>query len=143
MAHFFLPIALLDIVFCTDLVADNFFKTVNTNLAHPVYKKTFLLLTGLLFGFFFKYTKRKVINSSILFFFFFLIVPVYKSILELLNTQRSGVGWKWNWHFYQLMKPKFRLTFLSYLSSIPLFYNHFMERIKRISLFAKRDLFPF
>ncbi len=33
---FFLPIALLYISFCIDLVANNFFKTVNTNSEHPV-----------------------------------------------------------------------------------------------------------
>ncbi len=36
MAYFLLLIALLNIVFCINLVASNFFKTVNTNLEHPV-----------------------------------------------------------------------------------------------------------
>ncbi len=36
MAYFLLPIVLLDVDFCIDLVANNFFKIVNTNLEHPV-----------------------------------------------------------------------------------------------------------
>ncbi len=41
---FFLPIALFDIFFCMDLVANNFFKTVNTNmntlyLKHIIWEK--------------------------------------------------------------------------------------------------------
>ncbi len=37
MAYFFLLIALLDFFFfCIELVTNNFFKTVNTNLEHPV-----------------------------------------------------------------------------------------------------------